>query len=318
MNQPAFDPTMFGGQPGTPPVPMVVCWDDLDPTTYTNQLTELADWISWLRATYRIPATVIPPCWFTHPGLREDIGHLWTGWLLTRHPDAGVGMIGLDWDQRRDATISRLREAAAVTGCTATRHQAEPEPAVAPTSSIDQMWREHVDTHKVVRARSIARQAVIDIVIDILEAAELRHDLAPTILAEITENPAVSGEEDKEAVAERLRQFAVDALARAATSAKDAASTAADAEQHSAREQAAAEARADIAETLAASTLRSDSSDAVVDETACGRWLHAVEELLPARIAADRAAAAAAARSATVDQRAAARHRHPSADGLLK
>src|SRR6185437_10583929 len=55
VTQPAFDPATFGGQPSTPSIPMVVCWDDLDPTTYTQQLTELADWTTWLRSTYRIP-----------------------------------------------------------------------------------------------------------------------------------------------------------------------------------------------------------------------------------------------------------------------
>ena len=183
MSQPAFDPSMFGGQPGTPPIPMVVCWDDLDPTTYTHQLTELADWISWLRSTYRIPATVLPPCWFTHPGLREDIGHLWTGWLLTRHADAGVGMIGLDWDQRREAAISRLREATAVAGCTATRHQAEPEPPPAMPAYAKQLWQDHLDFQTRERVQAVARQAAVDQAVEILQAAELRHELAPAVLA---------------------------------------------------------------------------------------------------------------------------------------
>lgn len=309
---------MFGGQPGTPPIPMVVCWDDLDPTTYTHQLTELADWITWFRATYRIPATVIPPCWFTHPGIREDVGHLWTGWLLTRHPDAGVGMIGLDWDQRRDAAISRLREATAITGCTASRHQAEPESAAAIPTSVEQLLQDHLDAQSLVRAREIVHEAAFDIVIEILEAAELRHALAPTILAEITGDSEVAGDRHKEAVAERLRQLAVDALPRAASRADDAASTITDAQQHSVREKNVADARATIADNLAATALRGDSSGAVVDETLSARWLDAVEKLLPARIAADRAAAAAAARSARVGQRAAARRRHPNVDDLLK
>jgi hypothetical protein len=149
---------------------MVVCWDDLPADAYTHTLADLADWIGWLRATYRIPATVIPPCWFTHPALREDIGHLWTGWLLTRHPDAGVGMIGLDWDQRRDAAINRLREATAITGCTATRHQAEPEPVPATPTAAERLWHDHLDQQTRQRIRAAALQAAADVVTGILQA----------------------------------------------------------------------------------------------------------------------------------------------------
>ncbi len=297
---------------------MVVCWDDLDPTDYTARLGELGEWIGWLRVTYRIPATVIAPCWFTHPGIREDIGHLWTGWLLTRHPDAGVGVIGLDWDQRREVAVSRLREATAITGCTATRHQAEPESSTVSTEVIDRLWHEHLEIQSGRRTRRIAGQAVRDIVVDILHAAELRHDLASAILADITESPAAASDQHKQAVADQLRKLAVDALDRSARSANDAASTVTDAQQHSAREQAVADARADIADDLATFTLRACGSDIAINEHASARWLQAVEDLLPAQIAADRAATAAAARSAQVDQRAAARRHHPNVDELLE
>lgn len=73
---PAFDPAVFGGDPQTPTVSMVICWYELDPAGYARTLRDLADWIDWFRRTYRVPATVIPPCWLTHPGLREDLGHL--------------------------------------------------------------------------------------------------------------------------------------------------------------------------------------------------------------------------------------------------
>jgi hypothetical protein len=219
---------------------MVVCWDDLPPDEYTHILAGLADWIGWFRATYRIPAGVIPPCWFAHPGLREDIGHLWTGWLLTRHPDAGVGMIGLDWDQRRDAAINRLREATAITGCTATRHQAEPEPVAAIPASAGQLWQDHLHDQTLDQVRAITRQAAVDQVVDILQAAELRHDLAPTILADTADDPAHATDDDRARVAERLRQFAADAVDRAAQAAADAARTVLDAQQHTANEGAVA------------------------------------------------------------------------------
>ena len=57
-----FDPAVFGGDPQTPPVPMVICWDELDPAGYARTLRDLADWLDWLRRTYRLPYTVIPPC----------------------------------------------------------------------------------------------------------------------------------------------------------------------------------------------------------------------------------------------------------------
>ncbi|ACV76875.1 hypothetical protein Namu_0455 [Nakamurella multipartita DSM 44233] len=293
---------------------MVVCWDDLDPSTYAHQLTELTDWISWLRATYRIPATVLPPCWFTHPGLREDIGHLWTGWLLTRHPDAGVGMIGLDWDQRREAAISRLREATAITGCTATRHQAEPEPPPAMSASAEQLWQNHLDTQTRQRVHAVARQAAVDQAVAILQAAELRHELAPAVLAAVADDPANAGDDDRARVAERLRQLADDAVERAAQSALDAVRTVLDAHQHSAREGLVAEARDDLAHLFATAT-PTDQAPAGSDELA-QRWLDALEKLLPAVIAADRAAAAANARTAAVDQRV-ARRRRSDIDDLL-
>jgi len=293
---------------------MVVCWDDLDPTTYTNQLTELADWISWLRATYRIPATVIPPCWFTHPGIREDIGHLWTGWLLTRHPDAGVGMIGLDWDQRRDATISRLREATAITGCTVTRHQAEPEPPPAIPLSAEQLWRDHLDTQTRERVHAVARQAAVDQAVEILQAAELRHELAPAVLAEVAVNPAHPGDDDRTQIAGRLHQLAQDAVERAGQSAMDAARTILDAHQHTAREGLVAQARDELAHRFATAT-PAEQAPTGPDEFA-HQWLDALEKLLPAAIAADRAAAAATTRSAAIDQRA-ARRRRSDIDDLL-
>jgi hypothetical protein len=297
---------------------MVVCWDDLDSTTYASRLTELANWITWLRATYRIPATVIPPCWFTHPGIREDIGHLWAGWQLTRHPDAGVGMIGLDWDQRKDATITRLREATAITGCTATRHQPEPEPMRNTANAIDNLWQDHMNCESRGRSRAIARQAAQHIVEEILQAAELRHELAPAILAELTADSTKEHNDEPGVVTERLVQLAVDAVARATRAAADAVATVTDAHQHSEQEAALSDARAHIVTLLSSSALNRQTPGADVVQDQSRNWLRSLEHYLPARIAADRAAAAAAARTAAVDQRATARRRHPNIDDLLQ
>ena len=116
-----------------PEQPMVIAWEALDATTYTTTLHQLAAWVDWLVNTYEPPTQVIPPCWYAHPAQLEDLGHLWTGWLITRHPLSGVGMIGLDWDTRREHTFQRLRETVAATGCTSRQHNPTPPTCPAPT-----------------------------------------------------------------------------------------------------------------------------------------------------------------------------------------
>ncbi len=124
---------MFG-DPATgeiPEQPMVIAWEALDPDAYTTTVRALAAWVHWLVETYRPPTQIIPPCWYAHPGILEDLGHLWTGWLITRHPLSGVGMTGLDWDTRRDTTFTRLREAVATTGCDNRHHNPPTGPPTA-------------------------------------------------------------------------------------------------------------------------------------------------------------------------------------------
>jgi hypothetical protein len=224
-------------------------------------------------------------------------------------------MIGLDWDQRRDAAIGRLREATAITGCTATRHHADPDPVAGIPGSTENLWQDHLDSQTLERVRTIARQATVDQVVDILQAAELRHDLAPAILAETAEDPGKATDDDRAQVAERLRELASDAIERAAQTASDAARTVLDAQQHIAHEGAVALARDDLADRFASASLAGQNPSTSEDLTQS--WLDALETLLPASIAADRAAAAATARTAAADQRAAARRRHPDIDGLI-
>ena len=64
MNQPAFD-----SAGNAPPVPTTINWDVLDSAGYARTLREFSEWVGWFRRTYRVPATVFPPCWFAHPGI---------------------------------------------------------------------------------------------------------------------------------------------------------------------------------------------------------------------------------------------------------
>ena len=61
---PPFDPTMFGGSDDVPPQPATVAWEALNARDYRTTLEALVQWLQWLVPTYRIPPSVIPPCWF--------------------------------------------------------------------------------------------------------------------------------------------------------------------------------------------------------------------------------------------------------------
>ena len=204
---------------------MVICWDELDPAGYARNLRDLADWIDWFRRTYRVPATVIPPCWFTHPGVREDLGHLWTGWLLTRHPDAGVGMTGLDWDARREQAIARLREATAITGCTSTRHHDEPP---IPDTDLSRLWNEHIadDAHTRRRRRRPADHRGRRHRAPAGRRATARP--RPWLLTELAADPAAATAEERAAIAARLHQISEQAAATVDQIAADTSRTIAD------------------------------------------------------------------------------------------
>jgi len=310
---PAFDPAVFGGDPQAPPVPMVICWDELDPAGYIRTLRDLADWIDWFRSTYRVPSAVIPPCWFTHPGLREDLGHLWTGWLLTRHPDAGVGMTGLDWDARREHTITRLREATAITGCTASRHHDEPP---MPVTEVIELWNNQLAEDASTRLQRDTRRTVFDLVTEHLQAAELRHDLAPGLLTEIAANPAAATTDERSTVAARLQQIAEQAATTVDQIAADASSAIADQHDLAGREASVDAARRRVAEAVA--TVNAGEANGIDTAAARRDWLAAIENLVPATLAAERAAAAAMARTQSAGRRTPAQGRHPHVQNLLR
>jgi len=253
---------------------------------------------------------VIPPCWFTHPGIREDLGHLWTGWLLTRHPDAGVGMTGLDWDARREQAVARLREATAITGCT--RHHDEPP---IPDTDLSRLWNEHIAVDAHTRRRRDAQRIIVDLVTGHLQAAELRHDLASGLLTEHAADPAAATAEERAAIAARLHQISEQAAATANQIATDVSRTIADQHDLAGRETRVEAARRRIAETAIG-----DASDGTDSDLASARreWLIAIENLLPTALAVERAAAIATARRTdSTKPRTATLRRHLGVEDLL-
>lgn len=74
-NEPGFDPD--AGLPG-PPHP--INWNLLTAHELEQELLELNRWVDWLRHTYGLPASVIPPAWHKHPELVWELSALHLHW----------------------------------------------------------------------------------------------------------------------------------------------------------------------------------------------------------------------------------------------
>lgn len=117
-----------------PPMPHVIAWEVLPADEYARELESLTGWVSWLVDVYSIPPSVAPTCWFLHAGMREELGHLYSAWLFTRHPNAGVGTAGVDFDRHRDAALARLTHMVQVSGCGSSRGHQERASAQRPVT----------------------------------------------------------------------------------------------------------------------------------------------------------------------------------------
>ena len=62
-----------------PPHP--VNWNLLSADDLEVEWLALNDWVAWLRRTYGLPASVVPPFWHRHPELVWELSALHLHWL---------------------------------------------------------------------------------------------------------------------------------------------------------------------------------------------------------------------------------------------
>ena len=85
----------------------VVNWRTLNDQDAPPAWKQLGDWVDWFTRRYNIPARKIPPCWYQHGPLVEELSALHTAWLVSFDTmDAGYGPIG--WHERLAAALPRI------------------------------------------------------------------------------------------------------------------------------------------------------------------------------------------------------------------
>ena len=76
---------------------------------------ELNSWVNWLRHTYGLPTTIIPPYWHRHPELVWELSALHLHWIGSYDPDQN-GSAPLGWHRDFADARERLRDWVAASG----------------------------------------------------------------------------------------------------------------------------------------------------------------------------------------------------------
>lgn len=85
------------GTPGSGQGPVV--WAQLTSVERQRTWRSLAEWVGWLRSRYPL-AHRVPPCWWRHPELVEELTALWLAWREAYVEKGAVLSSGADWHNR--------------------------------------------------------------------------------------------------------------------------------------------------------------------------------------------------------------------------
>lgn len=82
-------------------------WENLDPDQTRDTWQKLGHWVRWLCQRFRIDD--IPPCWYQHGDLVEELTALWLAWEGSYYSDARFDdpVRWLDWLARTRTRLAR-------------------------------------------------------------------------------------------------------------------------------------------------------------------------------------------------------------------
>lgn len=120
------DYVVGGDRPSGSPVPPGAAGSDEEPPRPVNwnlltadeaeaEWLDLNAWVNWLRATYGLPPTVVPPYWHRHDELVWELSALHTHWL-NAYDQEGSPSAPLAWHRDFADCRNRLREWVSTSG----------------------------------------------------------------------------------------------------------------------------------------------------------------------------------------------------------
>ncbi|WP_243399273.1 DUF4913 domain-containing protein [Cryobacterium zongtaii] len=101
--------------PLTAEPPHPINWNLLTAEEAEVEWLELNRWVNWLRRTFGLPASVVPPFWHRHPELVWELSALHLHWLCAYDPDQH-GSAPFGWHRDFADARQRLRDWVATSG----------------------------------------------------------------------------------------------------------------------------------------------------------------------------------------------------------
>ena len=101
--------------PLIPEPPHPVNWNLLTAEEAETEWLELNRWVDWLRHSYGLPVSVIPPFWHRHTELLWELSALHLHWLCAYDPEQN-GSAPLGWHRDFADARQRLRDWVAASG----------------------------------------------------------------------------------------------------------------------------------------------------------------------------------------------------------
>ncbi|QAB16916.1 hypothetical protein Leucomu_02330 [Leucobacter muris] len=159
-----YDELMAGMALPEPPRP--INWNLLTAGDAEAEWLALNQWVDWLRKTYGLPASVVPPFWHRHPELVWELSALHLHWCASYDPEQSAsGPIA--WHTDFVAARDRLREWVVTSGTRLdrgrpTRQTAWPGEELQPPLEDETIQNRTEDFVAFVAADVQARQYIED------------------------------------------------------------------------------------------------------------------------------------------------------------
>ena len=116
-------PSYTGSAANEDEPPSPINWSLLTGDEAESEWLDLNAWVHWLRATYGLPPTVIPPYWHRHDELVWELSALHQHWLNSYDPE-GSPSGPFTWHRDFAEARNRLRDWVSTTGTRIDRDRA--------------------------------------------------------------------------------------------------------------------------------------------------------------------------------------------------